>query len=112
MTSDWFAPRLKELREASGMTQQALADLAGLKLGGVRDLEQGRNKPTWDTVLALAKALGVGCEAFEQPPATDQPPAGRGRPRKAPPAPPPAPSLGTPKDSIADPPKRRPRKKA
>jgi transcriptional regulator with XRE-family HTH domain len=83
MAAEWFAPRLKELREASGMTQQALADKAGLKLGGIRDLEQGRNKPTWETVLAIAAALGVECGAFDQAPATGQSePAKRGRPKK------------------------------
>ena len=81
MSADWFAQRLKELREASGMTQQALADLAGLKLGGIRDLEQGRNKPTWETVLALASALGVSCVVFDQQPVKTDPPK-KGRPRK------------------------------
>ena len=49
---------------------------------GVAQLEQGRNKPSWDTVLALCKALQVSCEAFTQEP-TQRPQAGRGRPRKA-----------------------------
>ena len=75
--------RLKELRESKGLTQQQLADAAGVKLGGIRDLEQAKNNPTWTTVtLALAAALGVDCAAFTTAPA-DRPAAGRGRPRKA-----------------------------
>ncbi|HWG43582.1 MAG TPA: helix-turn-helix transcriptional regulator [Gemmataceae bacterium] len=86
MDAKWFAGRLGELRKNAGMTQQQLADKAGLKLGGVRDLEQGRSGPTWDTVLALCKALGVDCTAFTIEPATDDKP-GRGRPPKSDPAP-------------------------
>jgi transcriptional regulator with XRE-family HTH domain len=78
------------------MTQRALAERAGLKEAGIRDLEQGRRLPGWPTVLALAEALGVDCNAFTKPPA-DTTPAPRGRPRKpapaeeqAPPAEPPA----------------------
>jgi transcriptional regulator with XRE-family HTH domain len=84
VSASWFAARLRELREQAGLTQQHLADRAGLKLGGIRDLEQERNRPTWETVLALAGALGVDCNAFAQEPAQ---PAGekpkRGRPPKA-----------------------------
>jgi transcriptional regulator with XRE-family HTH domain len=36
---------------------------------GIADLEQGRRKPSWETVLALAKALGVTPDAFLKPPA-------------------------------------------
>jgi transcriptional regulator with XRE-family HTH domain len=79
-----FAPRLKELREQAGLTQQALAEKAGMNRFGVAQLEQGRNKPSWDTVVALCKALGVSCDAFLQPPSEEAPRA-RGRPRKAPP---------------------------
>jgi transcriptional regulator with XRE-family HTH domain len=81
VSADWFARRLKELREASGMTQSQLADKAGLKVGGVRDLEQGRRRPTWETVLALAGALDVAVLTFAQPP-EEQPEPKRGRPTK------------------------------
>lgn len=81
MNPEWFAGRLRELREAKGWTQRQLAEAAGLKIGGVRDIEQGINNPTWPTVLALAQALGVTCEAFNQPPA-ERPVSKPGRPRK------------------------------
>jgi transcriptional regulator with XRE-family HTH domain len=81
MKADWFGPRLQELRTAKGWTQQQLADAAGLAVGVVRKLERRENKPTWETALALADALGVSCEAFVQQPA-ERAPAGPGRPRK------------------------------
>lgn len=66
---DRFGGRLRELREQAGLTRQELADRAGLKLGGIRDLEQGVNQPKWGTVVALSQALGVSCEAFLEEPA-------------------------------------------
>jgi transcriptional regulator with XRE-family HTH domain len=76
-----FAGRLKELRQAAGLTQKQLAEKAGMALGGINKLEQGVNRPSWESVLALAEALGVDCRAFERTPAP-RPQAGRGRPPK------------------------------
>ena len=33
---------------------------------GVAKLEQGVREPTWATVQALARALGVDCTAFQE----------------------------------------------
>lgn len=86
----WFATRLRELRTASGMSRKDLAERAGLKEGGVRDIEQGVNNPTWPTVLALCKALGVDCTAFtvepSSSPASEPEAPRRGRPRKVAPS--------------------------
>jgi transcriptional regulator with XRE-family HTH domain len=82
MEAEWFAGRLRELREASGMTREQLAQVAGMKLGGIRDLEQGRRMPSWESVIALCKALKVNCDSFLQPPASPNPKPGPGRPRK------------------------------
>ena len=54
-----FAVRLKELREAAGLSQQQLAERAGMHLYGIAKLEQGVREPGWVTVLDLAAALGV-----------------------------------------------------
>jgi len=78
-----FHARLKELREAAGLTQGTLAELAGLSKGGVANLEQGIRKPSLETAQKLATALGVSCEAFNEPTTTVQEPRGPGRPRKA-----------------------------
>jgi transcriptional regulator with XRE-family HTH domain len=76
----WFAGRLRELREAAGLSRKELADKAGLQSeAGIRNLEQGVRRPTWETVLALARALGVSCEAFTREPAP-RAVAGPGRP--------------------------------
>jgi transcriptional regulator with XRE-family HTH domain len=103
MRPEWFAGRLRELREAAGLTQQQLADAAGLKLAGIRNLEQGRTFPEWPSVLSLCTALGVGCESFTTPPTAREKP-GRGRPAKASANEPPEPkrSRGRPKKIVTD----------
>jgi transcriptional regulator with XRE-family HTH domain len=82
MNAEWFAARLRELREQSGLTQQQLADAAGLTREGVAQLETGRREPAWRTVVALCQALSVTADAFLQEPDA-RPDAKRGRPRKA-----------------------------
>lgn len=69
MSAEHFAGRLRELREQRGWTQGELAERAGLNRFGVAQLEQGRNRPKWETVIALADALGVKCDDFRQAPA-------------------------------------------
>jgi transcriptional regulator with XRE-family HTH domain len=84
MNAEWFAGRLRELREQAGLSRQQLADRAGMQsAAGIRNLEQGIRKPSWETVIALCKALNVKCDAFLQEPAA-LPPLAPGRPRKAP----------------------------
>ncbi len=52
--------RLRELRVAKGLTQEELADRAGLHRVHVTQLEGGRyQSPRLDTLGRLAKALGV-----------------------------------------------------
>jgi transcriptional regulator with XRE-family HTH domain len=60
-----FNTRLKELREQAGMTQEAVARAANLSSSTIAKLEQSDISPTWDTLQAIAKALGVDCKAFE-----------------------------------------------
>jgi transcriptional regulator with XRE-family HTH domain len=48
---------------------------------GVAQLEQGRNQPSWETVVTLCKALGVACDEFMKEPQPRQP-SGPGRPTK------------------------------
>jgi transcriptional regulator with XRE-family HTH domain len=79
----WFGRRLRELREAAGLTQQALAERVGVKWETISRWERGDREPNWSNILGLAQALGVDCTAFTQPPATEQPEPKRGRPRKA-----------------------------
>jgi transcriptional regulator with XRE-family HTH domain len=83
MNAEWFAARLRELREQSALTQQQLADAASLTREGVAQLETGRREPAWRTVVALCQALSVTADAFLQEPSAP-PDTKRGRPRKAP----------------------------
>ncbi|MFC0529911.1 BTAD domain-containing putative transcriptional regulator [Phytohabitans kaempferiae] len=58
-----FSAALRALRERAGLTQQDLADRAGLSVGGLRDLEQGRvAAPRPATLRRLAASLGVSDE--------------------------------------------------
>jgi transcriptional regulator with XRE-family HTH domain len=70
---------LKQMREKAGLTQPELAERAGMNRFGIAKLEQGVREPTWATVQALAKALGVRCSAFEMPP--PEPPKPARKPR-------------------------------
>jgi transcriptional regulator with XRE-family HTH domain len=90
-----FGHRLRKLREQAGLTQGGLAERSGMHRQGIAKLEGGEREPSWGTVLALAGALGVTCEAFNQEPATlpesrpatsEAPatPKKRGRPKKQP----------------------------
>lgn len=75
-----FGQVLRRLRDAADLSQMDLAVKAGLNLFTVAKLEQGQRDPSWATVQALAKALGVSCEEFvtvERPPA-EAPPAEEG----------------------------------
>ena len=76
-----FAARLKELREAAGLSQKELAEKSGLSQKGISNWEQGIREPGWLAVLKLAEALGVNCLAFQEEPESVPEPR-RGRPPK------------------------------
>jgi transcriptional regulator with XRE-family HTH domain len=78
-----FGVRLKELRQAAGLSQRALADKAGLHQFGVAKIEQGLRSPGWETVTALCDALGVSCDEFREGSRTPAERRGPGRPPKA-----------------------------
>jgi transcriptional regulator with XRE-family HTH domain len=79
-----FAGRLRAVREQAGLSQRQLADRAGCNVFTLSKLERGTQEPAWPLVLALARALGVDCTAFqptgEEP--AEKPARPRGRPRK------------------------------
>jgi transcriptional regulator with XRE-family HTH domain len=54
-----FAPRLRALRVARGFTQEALAEMAGLKRATVTMFENEYAMPSLDALCGLADALGV-----------------------------------------------------
>lgn len=60
-----FGERLRQLREASGLTQERLAEKAGLSVQGIASLESGRSKrPYPHTLRALGDALELSPEAY------------------------------------------------
>jgi transcriptional regulator with XRE-family HTH domain len=80
-----FAERLQALREKAGVTQYRLAQLSGVSKQTLSRLELGTTQPSWDTVQALARGLGVEVGAFVIESARQTPPVParpRGRPRK------------------------------
>ena len=73
--------RIKELRAECGMTQEDLAESAGLFRTYMSRLETGLANPTFDVLLSLADALNVQPAALFDIPAA---PPGPGRSRKGP----------------------------
>jgi XRE family transcriptional regulator, regulator of sulfur utilization len=59
MTLKHMAIRVKRLREARGLTQEALAKRAGLSRGYLARLETARQDPRLSVVAKLARALRV-----------------------------------------------------
>jgi transcriptional regulator with XRE-family HTH domain len=56
--------RLREAREAKGMTQETLAKKAGVSRAYLSRLEMGRHDPPLSRVRKLARALGVKIETL------------------------------------------------
>ena len=78
-----IAKNLRLLRDKKGMSQEALADRAGLHRTQLSVIERGLRNIRLDTLVSLAAALGVPetellIESGEEPVAPK-----RGRPRKA-----------------------------
>lgn len=66
--SEILANNVRALRKKRGMTQEALAESAGMSFRGVQQIEHQINWPTHSSVEALAKALGVSeAQLFTEP---------------------------------------------
>ena len=79
-----FGRLLRQHRVAAGLTQEALAERAGLSVYGVQKLEAGTTHPYRDTAQRLALALGLTTEAAEQFQAAVAPVRRRGSARRDP----------------------------
>jgi transcriptional regulator with XRE-family HTH domain len=77
-----FGNHLRRLREKAGLTQEGLARAANLSVSGISKLEHAGMDPSWSTVQALARALGVDCKAFEEVEETQSPAPPRRRKKK------------------------------
>ncbi|BCV20346.1 helix-turn-helix domain-containing protein [Moorella sp. Hama-1] len=51
--------RIKQLREAAGLSMNQLARLAGVGQSTLSYIEMGQKNPTVDTLLLICKGLGV-----------------------------------------------------
>jgi transcriptional regulator with XRE-family HTH domain len=51
--------QLKDRRESLQVTQDTLADISGVSLRALKQLESGKGNPTLDTLSKLAEALGL-----------------------------------------------------
>ncbi|MBU0489272.1 MAG: helix-turn-helix domain-containing protein [Bacteroidetes bacterium] len=50
---------IKERRKVLGVTQEHLADLAGVGLRTLKSIESGKGNPTFETMSKLADVLGL-----------------------------------------------------
>lgn len=53
---------VRQLREKRGITQERLAQDAGLTTGTISLIERGRSNPAWSTIKALADGLEVSMQ--------------------------------------------------
>ena len=57
-----YAKKVKSLRQSAGMTQQELADAAGVSRQTVNTLETGDKAPHSDSILRVLRVFGVDAE--------------------------------------------------
>jgi transcriptional regulator with XRE-family HTH domain len=50
---------IRELRAEREMTQEAVAQSAGVTVAHLSGIERGRGNPSWGAVVAITEALGV-----------------------------------------------------
>ncbi len=58
-TAASVGPAIRHYREEAGLTQEQLADMAGLNRSYLSELEQGRETEQMRRILRLLKLLGV-----------------------------------------------------
>jgi transcriptional regulator with XRE-family HTH domain len=59
-----FAEKLRELRDAAGLSEAKLAAKSGVSFASIHEYGLGRRKPSLTAAVKIARALGVTCEAF------------------------------------------------
>jgi len=67
MSTQAIAANLLRFRKDRGMTQEQLAETAGLSRGAYRNLEKGRAEPRTDTLKILSGVLGVSIKELLTP---------------------------------------------
>lgn len=59
-----FGAAVRRAREAQKLSQDRLAEIAGLSQRYVSELERGKNSPTLTVILQLCQALGISPSAL------------------------------------------------
>lgn len=54
-----FGKHLRKIRESKGLTQEGLADLAGMHFTYIGQIERGKRNPSLINLERLAKALKI-----------------------------------------------------
>lgn len=54
-----FVGVIKQRRRSLHLTQEDLAQMAGLSLATVKDIERGAGNPSWSTVENICEVLGL-----------------------------------------------------
>lgn len=63
MTKDnSFGKKLQQIRKSKGLTQERLAELAGVHEKHISKLELGTYKPSFDTLSKIVNALGLNVD--------------------------------------------------
>ncbi|MCD8378008.1 MAG: helix-turn-helix domain-containing protein [Candidatus Gastranaerophilales bacterium] len=57
-----FGKKLQQIRKSKGLTQEKLAELAGVHEKHISKLELGTYKPSFDTLNKIVKALGLNID--------------------------------------------------
>lgn len=86
VTQETVGARLRQLREAAGLSQKGLADAAGVPVRTVQNVEQGKCWPTFPVAVAIVRALGVSLDSLAEAPSGGVPERKMGRrpkPREA-----------------------------
>lgn len=68
------ANRIKDLRIQKGLSQNALANLAGVSPTYIYQLERGEKSPTVEYLYYICSALGITLEEFFKEPSQIEPP--------------------------------------
>jgi transcriptional regulator with XRE-family HTH domain len=74
-----MANRLKRLRQARGLSQARLAELAGVPVATLRSWEYAKRTPLLDAAARVAVALGVSLDELAGVPAEGPARKGRGK---------------------------------
>lgn len=57
--------RIMAIRHQRGWTRRDLAEVTGLSIGYITEIERGRMKPKLKTLVIIAETLGIGIEELK-----------------------------------------------